>query len=141
MPYNTCVITSTENCETSARQTKYCRSISQALARLGHATNAELLEALRRDYPTLSATTVHRATARLSARGTIATAPPSTDGSMRYDANTDMHDHFICLDCGHIRDAHISEKIIPLLCEEIQDCTISGSLVINGLCNSCKGEH
>ncbi len=119
------------------RQTKYCQAIEVAIARLGHATNSELLIALRKEYPDLSATTVHRATARLAARGTIATAPTSRDGSMCYDANTMPHDHFQCLSCGALRDTNVKDKVTPILEASIGDCKISGRLTIGGICKKC----
>lgn len=119
------------------RQTKYCLAIEQALGVLGHATNAELLAGLRETFPGLSATTVHRATARLASRGTIAIAPPSRDGAMRYDANTSHHDHFQCSSCGMLRDTDIKDKVIPLLEASIHGCSISGRLTISGTCKKC----
>lgn len=97
------------------RQTKYCRSLEGILASKGHATNAQLLDALRANYPDVSATTVHRATARLARRGIIAYAPTDHDGSMQYDANVIPHDHFQCSACGMLRDTDIADKISPIL--------------------------
>lgn len=119
------------------RQTKYCQAIEQTLESLGHATNAELLSALRESFPGLSATTVHRATARLASRGTIAVAPSAQDGSMRYDANTTLHDHFQCSACGLLRDTDVKDKVIPILESSIGDCSISGQLTISGTCKQC----
>lgn len=104
---------------------------------LGHATNAELLASLQQSFPTLSATTVHRATARLAQRGDIAIAPPNTAGAMRYDAQTTPHDHFVCTGCGRLRDVDIAHHVKPLLEAAIQGCTPSGRLTISGLCKLC----
>jgi hypothetical protein len=79
---------------TTQRQTKYCQSIEQTLHKLGHATNAEILIALRKSFPDLSATTIHRATARLASRGKIAIAPADNSGSMRYDTNVQLVDDY-----------------------------------------------
>ena len=123
------------------RQTKYCQAIEYALRTLGHATNADILASLRINYPVLSATTVHRATARLASRGLIAVAPSTQDGSMHYDANTTPHDHFQCSTCGVLRDTDIKDKVIPILEASINGCHISGQLTISGTCNSCmKGK-
>ncbi len=122
---------------TDQRQTKYCQSIEGTLRKLGHATNAELLLALRQSFPDLSATTVHRATARLASRGTIAIAPTNNSGSMRYDANTKLHDHFQCSTCGRLHDTDIKNKIIPILESTIDGCKISGQLLITGTCKKC----
>lgn len=128
--------------DTLQRQTKYCQLIMVQLEALGHATNAELLLMLRNSFPKLSATTVHRATTRLASRGIISIAPPDSHNSLRYDFNTIPHDHFQCLSCGLLRDADIMSKIIPILQDSIDGCSISGRLIINGTCKKCteKGE-
>ncbi len=123
---------------TTHRQTKYCQAIVAMLVRMRHATNAELLTELRKSYPGLSATTVHRATARLARRGTIAIAPSLPDGSMRYDTSVEPHDHFICTNCGMLKDADIKAKVAPILESSIGDCHISGRLTISGICKECK---
>jgi len=125
------------------RETKYCKNIECELGSLCHATNAELLASLRKTYPDLSATTVHRATARLASRGKIATAPCDKDGCMRYECNKKPHDHFQCVNCGMLKDADVKDKIIPILESCIKNCNISGQLTINGTCRDCmckKGE-
>ncbi len=126
------------NIATSLRQTKYCQAIEGALASMGHATNNELLSELRKTYPDLSATTVHRATARLAQRGTISLAPQSHNGAMRYDTNVVPHDHFLCTNCGILRDTDVKDKVTPILESSIDDCHISGRLTISGLCKHCK---
>lgn len=121
-----------------SRNTKYCQAIETTLGRLGHATNNDILVELRKSYPGLSATTVHRATSRLASRGSIAVAPPAQDGSMRYDANTEQHDHFMCANCGMLRDTDIKDAVAPIVESSIGDgCSISGRLIISGTCKSC----
>ena len=123
----------------SQRQSKYCRDIEVLLSRLGHATNSRLLFELRKTYPSLSATTVHRATARLAARDVIAIAPTHIDGSMQYDAYISPHDHFQCSVCGMLRDADIKNEVVTILESSISDCHVSGRLTISGVCKKCKG--
>lgn len=122
----------------SIRQTKYCTAIEQLLPRLGHATNAQLLDILRADFPALTATTVHRATARLAERGVIGTAPAALDGSMRYDADTVPHDHFMCSRCGMLRDARVKALVQPILEQHIAGCSVAGPLTIGGICSKCR---
>jgi Fe2+ or Zn2+ uptake regulation protein len=123
---------------TAQRQTKYCQAIKVMLESMGHATNNEILIELRKSYPDLSATTIHRATARLASRGAIAVAPSSHDGSMRYDTNVVPHDHFLCTNCGMLRDTDVKHKVVPILESAIGDCHISGRLTISGICKQCK---
>ena len=121
-----------------SRQTKYCEASEHALKIKGHASNSELIMLLRESFPEVSATTVHRATARLASRGKIALAPPTIDGSMRYDANVQPHDHFSCSKCGILRDTDIKQQIIPILEQSIGDCSISGRITVSGICKNCK---
>jgi Fur family peroxide stress response transcriptional regulator len=120
-----------------ARQTKYCNAIKSTLTDKGHATNNELLVELRKSFAELSATTVHRATARLASRGEVGLAPATKDGSMRYDANIKPHDHFLCNNCDMLRDTDVKHKITPILESSIIDCQISGRLTISGTCKNC----
>ena len=129
------------NVATTQRQTKYCQAIEVLLASMGHATNSKLLVELRKTYPNLSATTVHRATSRLATRGSIAIAPPSSDGSTCYDTNVIPHDHFLCISCGMLRDTDIKDKVTPILESSMDDCHISGRLTISGLCKNCKEKN
>jgi Fur family transcriptional regulator, peroxide stress response regulator len=122
---------------TTTRQTKYCNAIKTSLGTLGHASNSELLAQLRVDFPNLSATTVHRATARLADRGEIAVAPPDNQGAMRYDALVTPHDHFACNSCNLLKDTDIVKTVIPALESQLEGCQISGRLVIYGTCYAC----
>jgi Fe2+ or Zn2+ uptake regulation protein len=124
--------------EPTIRSTKYCRAIVDYMAVASHATNSELHNHLRGLFPAVSATTIHRATTRLAARGEIQLAPRALDGSLTYDANTKSHDHFQCQVCGMLRDANLREKVVPLVERSIGDCKISGSIVIGGVCRACK---
>lgn len=105
---------------------------------LGHATNYQILEILRQKFPNLSATTVHRITARLSERGELALAPQATDGSLRYDVNTEPHDHFMCSTCGKVRDFNIADKLMPFIQEALGNRELVGRLTITGSCANCN---
>jgi Fur family peroxide stress response transcriptional regulator len=119
------------------RNTKYSEDIIKFLGSNGHATNLEIIESLRIKYPRLSATTVHRVTSRLCENGLINEAPPDLIGSMRFDSNLTPHDHFICMNCGGIRDIYVAEEFIPRISEALGGCKVTGRLVINGSCELC----
>jgi len=122
----------------ASRQSKYCQAIAAVMQQRGHASNAELIEELRHTFPDVSATTVHRATARLASRGELATAPSATNGDMRYDAKTTPHDHFLCGKCGILRDVDIAEEITKLVKSKLAGCGISGRVTISGTCKECN---
>ena len=124
--------------EPKTRQTKYCTEIEEIIAKLGHASNAQVLVELHKLYPNVSATTVHRATARLAGRGELGVAPVDASGAMRYDANATPHDHFLCTHCGLLRDVDIASRVAPLLENAIEGCSVSGRITISGICKTCR---
>lgn len=125
--------------KTVNRTTKYVVAVRLAMDALGHATNAQLLDELRQGYPDVSATTVHRVTARLFDMGEIGLAPTGHDGAMRFDANTTLHDHFMCTVCEKLRDASLPSSVRTGIEAEIGDgCKISGSMTVSGVCRHCK---
>lgn len=106
-----------------------------------HATNLEILEHLQKTYSDVSATTVHRITTRLVERGKLALAPAAKGNVMRFDVNTEPHDHFLCSNCDMLRDTNVASEIRPLIEQSIGDgCSISGNLVVSGLCKKCNKE-
>ncbi len=119
------------------RTTKYTSAVRRAVARLGHASNAQIIEQLRTDYPDISATTVHRVTSRLCESGELMLAPNMDDGSMRYDNNTTPHDHFRCNSCDRVRDLDIAHTFRPRIEKELGGCKVTGRLTISGSCESC----
>lgn len=123
------------------RTSKYIEAVRVCMHGLGHFTNAELLEVLRHTYPEVSATTVHRITARMVERGELQFAPAGRENVKRFDTNLAPHDHFCCESCGMLRDAELRARILPLVEEALgEDCAISGSLTISGICKQCHKE-
>lgn len=124
----------------NTRQTKYVVAVIDSLEHLSHATNLELLTYIRRAYPEVSATTIHRITTRLKARNSIAVAPSAQDGSERYDVTSSPHHHFLCLKCGRICDVPDTEeasRAVSKLKELSGQCAIAGTLTMQGICNKC----
>ena len=123
------------------RKSKYVSAVRSLMHQMGHATNFELLESLRSEYPDLSATTVHRVTARLHERGELQLAPTGRENVLRYDANPLPHDHFMCSLCGLLRDANLGPIIRPQIEQAIGDgCSIAGNLTVSGVCKQCHKE-
>ncbi len=121
------------------RTTRYTRAVRSYLKGVGHATNSEIHEALLSEYPNLSATTVHRITTRMYQRGELLIAPSRNDNAIRYDYNVTPHDHFLCMNCGMLKDTNVEAKIKPILESTIGDgCHISGRLTVSGLCKVCS---
>lgn len=119
------------------RRSKYADGIRKIIAEYGHATNAQIASALRRLYPNVSDTTVHRITQRLVDDSELQYAPNANDGSMLFDSNTLAHDHFECSVCGDLRDIIIPASGRDTIREAIGDCRVDGSLKIVGTCCGC----
>lgn len=125
---------------TNYRETKYCHAIRAALQTRGHATNAQLLHDLRAHFPGLSATTVHRATARLAEKGDIGYAPSTNDGAIRYDTTAAAHSHFVCASCDTVHDiTALEHDIVQRLQAHLNTgCIITGPFIVQGFCIGCK---
>ncbi len=125
----------------SERSTQYVHDIEDYLKKKGHSTHAEILENLQKKHTNISATTIHRITTRLVERGKLRLAPVARGNVLRFDANTNAHDHFLCSNCDMLRDTNVADHIRPILEQSIGDgCSISGNLVITGICKKCNKE-
>lgn len=119
------------------RETRYTNAVRQVMDEFGHVTNAELVAVLRKDFPDISATTVHRVTARLYAVGELGVGPKTVEGAVRYDANTSDHDHFVCEICGGVKDITVSRQCRVLISRQLDGCQANGALTISGRCQQC----
>lgn len=80
------------------------RAVLQALAcRRDHPTADQLYEALRRDFPALSRTTVYRVLETFVQWGLIQKVD-SREARAHFDADCRRHCHMICLACGQVSD-------------------------------------
>lgn len=121
------------------RTTRYVTAVREVLNKMGHASNTEILDNVKELYPSVSATTIHRVTARLLERGEIRLAPTKKDNAMRFDGNATPHDHFMCTICEQLRDTVFDQPIRRQIEKLISDgCSISGDLTVTGICKNCK---
>lgn len=119
------------------RHSKYAEAVKRSLAYYGHATNAQMADDIRRSYPHLSDTTVHRITQRLVDDGLAQLAPNAVDGAMVFDSNLAPHDHFECAQCGRLSDISVPADARRQIHAAIGHCRLSGSLKIVGECCDC----
>lgn len=70
-----------------------------------HPTVDEIYKHLSNEIPTLSKTTVYN-TLNLFIEKGIVTVITIEEKETRYDANTSMHGHFKCRQCGNVYDFH-----------------------------------
>ena len=67
-----------------------------------HPSVASVYRLVRRRLPRVSLATVYRNLRMLAAEGLLSERADS--GGVRFDGNTDAHDHFTCVACGRIYD-------------------------------------
>lgn len=119
------------------RRSRYVSAVRQSLQYFGHATNAELTDDLRRSYPHLSDTTVHRITQRLLEDKEVQLVGHDETGAMIFDANTAAHDHFECSLCGQLYDISVPSSCRRDIRSTIGVCRLNGPLKVVGECKKC----
>ena len=121
---------------------KYSHQRSAILEELravsSHPTAAELYARVRLRVPKLSLGTVYRNLAQLAAEGEVLRLSTG-DGTDRFDAVTQPHDHLSCTRCGRLYD--LPPRPMPELerwAAEASGARITGrSLVFYGVCSCC----
>ena len=104
----------------------------------GHPDADAVLKRVRRRLPNVSLDTVYRILYRLEDEGLISRVPISSD-RLRFDGNADHHHHFVCAECGMIRD-FTSEDVDALgVPDEVRGWgrIDTRHMQIRGVCRDC----
>jgi len=106
-----------------------------------HPTADEVYLSMRRQDPTISLGTVYRNLNQLAENGDIRRIAVG-DGKDRYDFRTAAHGHFICRQCGKIRDIFVDEEALKKAGIGIEGTVEQEEVIFYGICNSClsKGD-
>lgn len=100
-----------------------------------HPTADMVFTALYHRIPTLSKTTVYNTLDLFTEKGLIRQITID-EHEVRYDANTKLHGHFMCLSCRNIYDFSIPD--LSLLPKQISDFIITDkSVYYRGICKKC----
>ena len=94
---------------------------------------------VRKRIPEISRDTVYRNLNLLAQHGLISTVGLGRE-RLRFDANMGHHHHFVCLNCGLIRDfcsPGLGAIDIPEEAKAIGD-PLSSHLEVRGVCAACK---
>lgn len=100
--------------------------------------SADMIRAqLLPDYPSISRDSVYRIMCDFAQQGIISKMDDVTQ--VRFDSNSERHDHFICSKCGKIVDFQIA-NIEGLLPANIQDFGNYNNIEIRvtGICCDCQ---
>jgi Fur family peroxide stress response transcriptional regulator len=103
-----------------------------------HPTAQEAYLEVKKRYPTVSLATIYATIKILKDTGLIQELN-LPQGQTRFDPNTELHAHLICMQCGSISDW--SDPIMPKLIDKVSAdanfTVIGSSLDIKGICDSC----
>jgi len=103
----------------------------------GHRSADELVLALRRGGYHHARTTVYNALDDLARAGLVRAAPVDA-GALRYESAGPAHHHFVCRDCGSIRNVPLSEDMRPHPMPEIEGAELDElDVVYRGRCPAC----
>ncbi len=106
-----------------------------------HPTAEEIYQKIQSDYPAVSLGTVYRNLSLLSDIGEIRRIT-TLDGPDRFDGNLVPHYHFVCMECGAVRDLEMgSIDHINLLAAHNFTGTIEGHVThFYGKCPTCAAK-
>ena len=100
-----------------------------------HPTADEVYEALRKQIPTLSKTTVYN-TLKLLVENGAAVYVGIDEKNARFDGSIEPHAHFRCKRCGCIIDIPMSvENFLP---KDFKGDIEEAYFYLKGICESCK---
>jgi Fur family transcriptional regulator, peroxide stress response regulator len=106
-----------------------------------HPTAHEIFEAVKKDYPSITISTVYKTLEMLVELGRARELGFSSLGT-RYEANTNPHLNLVCEDCGSIEDLEGLPSMDGFM-EQVRSRTefqIRGQRTeLYGLCRRCQG--
>jgi len=124
--------------DSGLRMTHQRMEVFREVAQTSEHPDAEIIfRRVRERMPNISHDTVYRTLASLEEMGLVNRVDPVCSRA-RYDANSEVHHHFVCVACGAIIDVYIQEKI-PLP-EGIDNLGSAESvhIQIRGICHQCN---
>lgn len=101
-----------------------------------HPSTEELYNRVRAELPDIGMSTVYRNLAEFCEEGK-AQIVGSISGQFRYDGKMNLHDHFICRECGSVYDIERTEAAEGMLCSMSEHGMQVDSFTVYGICNSC----
>jgi Fur family peroxide stress response transcriptional regulator len=103
-----------------------------------HPDGEALYQRVSRHVPSVSRDTVYRTLSMLEAEGLIRKVEPLFERA-RYDANLDRHHHFVCTECGIVRDFYsevLDDLPIPKAVEALGEIACA-QVEVRGTCSAC----
>ena len=130
----------TEQCRCSGMKVTHQRmEVFRELAGTAEHPDAEsIYQAVSSRLPAISRDTVYRTLSMLEEAGLVKKAQ-ALAGPARYDANIDRHHHFVCTECGLVRDifSETLDKLpVPPAAQRVGR-VLSTHVQLQGICAAC----
>jgi len=107
-----------------------------------HPDATEIYQGVRERIPTISLDTVYRTLGLLRQLGAIATIGRPRQRE-RFDGNTALHHHFVCMECGSVRDFdcdRFDRLTVPTDVKRIGEIE-NAHVEVRGRCRECVKEN
>jgi Fur family transcriptional regulator, peroxide stress response regulator len=103
-----------------------------------HPTAQKAYLEVKKIHPTVSLATIYTTFKILKQTGLILELNLPR-GQTRFDPNTELHGHLICIKCGSIDDwtDPIMPKLVAKVCDDANFAVIGSSLDLRGICKRC----
>ncbi len=127
----------------SMKMTPQRRAILEELAKLrSHPTADEVFVLVRKKVPKVSLATIYRNLECLAEAGMIQKLE-LTGKKRRYDADTERHYHFRCIECGKVFDLALdAEGALDELADQIEEFEVlEHRLEFRGRCPECTQKN
>jgi Fur family peroxide stress response transcriptional regulator len=110
----------------------------EVAASLEHPDAETVFRAVQARMPTVSLDTVYRTLWMLNDLGLITTLGPRRE-SVRFDANTEHHHHYVCVRCGLARDFESAALNALRIPDAVKDfgSVVATHVEVRGICDSC----
>ena len=107
-----------------------------------HPDAETVYKSVRRRVPAISLDTVYRTLKLFEEKGVIVRMGAMKERA-RFDANTSRHHHFVCTQCGLVRDFHDAalDNLKPPGEVAEMGCVDSVYVELRGLCRSCRKQN
>lgn len=102
-----------------------------------HATADVIFDALSKEMPVLSRTTVYNTLRLFAEKGAIKALILEQD-ALHFDADLEPHAHFFCSRCKKIYDVVLPDEIWKLIEDNASYGTMTTQLNYSGICKKCN---
>jgi len=118
------------------RATIQRKVILDTIHQLGHVKTSELIDVIKKAFPSISVATIYRNLNTLDDEGIIRKISSNLNEDIYEDTSKEFHDHFICEECGIIVDIE-NKKDFSSYYDKDGNLIEQQSITYYGVCKDC----